>query len=264
MSSTHPKLLSSELSDQVNDFIVDVTHIGKYNKLVFSRLMASLDELQKTDVVSANAMQALIFGIVGNYERADACLLNAERNFGHDQAGQTRVAILANQVRASEAFVAATKALKQKGAVPLMDIGEAACSVGAFRIVRDAIDVALQNKEQLAMTTYVHTVRAAVKVLDQANVPDEVVAKVIDVAGELVRERGLLWMNDKPDVLVVPPELGGPVLQMVYHVWVSPEESAHMNWELFERLDDLDLIFPGFQVSFVGEAEAQEPAHALA
>lgn len=131
-----------------------------------------------------------------------------------------------------------------------MHLLSAAVTVGAFETSLSIIEQAQSRGEVLQMTGLIDVIRDSVSVLNAVGVTEDQAVKVVDMAGEILRSRKLVWLNDLPDVYSLPPGEGGPVVSLAYRVAVSPSEASEMTWQLLSKRIDSDLDSNGFQVSF--------------
>lgn len=87
---------------------------------------------------------------------------------------------------------------------------------------------------------------------EQSIASDSVIARVHDVAREVMRVMHAPHAGAKPLVTTVPMEHGPPQMLIEYFVDVPPSEAAAMSWDLADRLIALELETPGVAINFVG------------
>lgn len=93
----------------------------------------------------------------------------------------------------------------------------------------------------------------AAEMLARAGVSENEVTRLLDVAGLVMRNRGLMAAGEQPEVSVHP--LGGQrIVHVVYMLNVSAKETAAANWELAglmaERDDPaIDCVHVSFEVA---------------
>lgn len=93
--------------------------------------------------------------------------------------------------------------------------------------------------------------------LSMLSVSEESLRLLMDEAGTLMRERSLLWLNDRPDVIV--SRAGDPAfVALNYRLDVPAIEAAKMTWELAERVAAKDWLPNSVTVSFIGEKNTSQ------
>lgn len=94
--------------------------------------------------------------------------------------------------------------------------------------------------------------KSAADLLKKLGVTDEQCAQVLDAAGAVLRERGLIWMNEQPN-LIIDHEM--QTVGMHYKVDVSYDEATDMFCELNDKLYPKNLLSLPFIVAFEGVAK---------
>ncbi|KTT17967.1 hypothetical protein NS331_16555 [Pseudacidovorax intermedius] len=80
-------------------------------------------------------------------------------------------------------------------------------------------------------------------------IPDSEYARVLDLAGEMLRQRRLFWLDRSPRLLF-DEEMDCHWVQ--FRIAVSPEDAADMTGELISLLVEADLDRLPINVSFYG------------
>lgn len=244
--------LKNHLRDEVNDFVEGVTRTDTYQQLVFNRLMAECRRLQETDVVQASLICAFLNSSIGQFEEVDRWLRNAALNGGADEARIERFTHYVNHGFASQALELIDDIFSRRAGKTLMDLARGAVAIGAFTKVVKAVEASRQNNEVLTMTGLHKLACRAASVLGQLGVSDSQIAAMLNVAGESLRSKKLLWVCDQPDITVLDASQGGPALAFEYRVYVTPAEAAKMTWDLTEALITRELDRPNVSVGFLG------------
>ena len=102
------------------------------------------------------------------------------------------------------------------------------------------------------MTTLLKKTKDVAAVTNELSIDDASIARMLDVAGEVLREHKLMWESDAPEVLALSSSKGGPAICFEYVVTVTPAEASAMSWELAEKLVDRNLDRPCVTVGFLG------------
>ncbi len=101
------------------------------------------------------------------------------------------------------------------------------------------------------VTSLFHKIKTASDALAQLGVSDGSVSAMQNIAGEILRERNLLWLGEHPNCTIL--ESGKtPEVLIEYFVGVTPLDAAEMNWDLAERLIDHNLAQDGVSINFLG------------
>ena len=143
----------------------------------------------------------------------------------------------------------------------LSDYVRAATCIGGVVTAWEAVQTATANKMVLASVAnaaidVARRSSSALKLVGRSE--DELVA-VIDVAGEILRSRKLLWLGSSPDVIALDGSEGdesAPGVHYLFRVEVDKAEAAEMNDQLVSALVDRDLDRPGLSVSFLASKHA--------
>jgi hypothetical protein len=166
--------------------------------------------------------------------------------------------VLSNLGFASRALAQA-RAKMRPGQPDLSSMFGGAVAAGAIETVDRAINDANTAGQALSSIAneIIPLVRNAAAALRASGHTEDQLAAVLDVAGEVLREHRLLWLDDMPQVFV---RMGtddvaadsAPGLHYLYRVDLTPAEAAALGGEVGWRLVDLDLVFPALTVSVLG------------
>lgn len=255
MIRIQPQTVAEKLHEEINEFLNEITHTDCYNKVEFARLMNLATDLQGKggDVIKGCLMRSTLYSATGEFAMAEKMISNMDANHGYDQARSARVHHLVNHGFATDAMRLVDLFFANRVQYNFVEIAELVMAAGGFNKVVEKLEQSQSNQEVLKMTTTVlDTARRSVEVLKQLDVSDEQVAAMLDLAGGILRANRLFWQGRLPDIRVLLTEQGGPALIFDYRVFVSPQKSACMNWELTELLVGQDLDIPGIHIGFVG------------
>lgn len=255
MTRIQPQTVTDKLAKEVDEFLAGVKHTDSYNKMVFTRLMKQAIELQSKggQVIEGCVLRSFLYSSTGQFAAAEKMLDNVKANNGHSQARAAKFHQLVNHGFATEALEHADLFFANRAQYSFVEIAKSVMAAGGFSKVVEHLELSQRNQEVLKMTTTVLNIaRQGGEVLKLLEVSDAQIAAMLDLAGEILRANKLYWQGDMPDMHVLLPENGGPALMYDYRVFVSPQESARMNWELTEALVGHDLDIPGIHIGFVG------------
>lgn len=252
MRAPIPQEKQSVLWAEMIAFLEAQTSTDIANSLPWKAFWRACDDLAKDDALMASLFKAVLSSSASNLEDSEYWLRNVERLGGKSEANAWRMCLRGSQGYASRALEIAPKALANPGPISFVELATAACWIGAFTTVLQAVNIASQqNKVLVDVANVVEIARNADHVLSQLDVTEAHYAAILDVAGEMMRERKLAW-TDTSSYHVIdegPDQLG---FLMVYRIHVTPEEASDMNFELASNLVDRDLDKPGLSVSFQG------------
>ena len=255
MTRIQPQTVANALQLEINDFLNKTTHTDSYSRDVFDKLMNQATELQGKggQVLEGCFLRSTLYSATGKFSEAEKMFRNMCSNNGDDKARAARIQHLANHGYASEAMNEADPFFANRVGYNFEEIAVLVMAVGGFHKVIEQLAQSQRNHEVLKMTTTVlDTAKQSVEVLHQLGVSDGQVTAMLDTAGEILRVNKLYWQGQMPDMRVLLPALGGPALMFDYRVFVSPHESARMNWELTELLVGRDQDVAGIHIGFVG------------
>lgn len=182
--------------------------------------------------------------------------MRAVRNIGANGAPMEEAVcefrVSTNFLKATNAHKLAPRVFTEPNGTDRIDLIRSCVAVGLFQTAATAVEAA--NKEQRVITAdrSVPISKRASAAMGKLGVKDADIAACIDVIGEMLLARKLLWLNRAPDILVTGDETGEPSLAMEFRLPISAASAAELNWELVERLVDADLFRPGVTFGFIG------------
>lgn len=254
MKAAVPDSLATALVNKANELLLGLHRTDELDERDFAyrRLMADLDRLAATDRVASDDIRATLLLMVGRVDDSEACITNIEK------LGHPRIALYRRLVHSCNAL----QAFKSRELVaelakltysPFRNVLDAAIAVCAFEQASELVDqLHTAGVVMKDATSQIKVVRTAADALKQAGVSDSNVAKVVELAGQVVQAERLIWLNSTPDVNVFGPEAGSPEVSVAYRVHVKPAMAVEMTWRLLDMRAESQLDFPGFYISFVG------------
>lgn len=247
---------AESLESEIVEFLLAQNHYLDKSSFTILKFLKSCKELANTDAIAASIIISQIYSFCGELKKSIYYADNAQR-LGYKGTCERRAASYINMGYITKAFEQSELSLANRGAGQFdltMKIAFGSC---AFHAIVSAVNAANERNEVLIMSNKIYHLSIAAKnVLDQLGHSADAMAKLCDAAGELLRERKLLWKHETPTMRVSAPEMGEPNIFCSYYVDVSPEEAAEMNWQLMEKLVTNDLLADGLMVDFVGDKVA--------
>ena len=244
--------ISQELKNMLEALFSSHETLHEVDKLKISRIRSLIEKLQAVDRIDADKAAADFETFFLNYEGAMRAIRNIEALGARDEAIINAFRIEANFLNATRALSLSKKAISSPGNANLGRVFFSCLSIGAFQTVVDAVESA--NKEQRVIMNEgcIAISRRAASVLDRLGVSQEEVAACIDVAGSMIQERKMLWLNQAPDIYVVGDGGGDLGIAMEFRLPISASQASDMTWEWCEKLTEADLYKAGVTFGFVG------------
>jgi hypothetical protein len=248
-----PQEKASALLDALKQHFSQLSHYDSTDSLHVRRWLRECDHLTQTDAPGAYELIGFIKAMCGDVEGARAAIENAKR-LGYQNPHTRLAAVYLNNGYASRGLECVRMAIDCREPAPFQDILRLGVGSGAFHAVCQAVEAANANGTVLKIDlNMLNLVRQAANVIQTLGYEPDIVTRMADHAGEIMREKRLLWMNDTPTLRATVDADGDATLLYSYRVGVTPQEASDMNWQLAQRLADADLIRPGIAVEFVGE-----------
>lgn len=254
MTLALPETIAKTLLDEVAVILSAskryLTNEGLTNEAqTIRRLFRESDKLAKADALAAHSVRAQTYALLGDVDQA-SYYLNAALHLSND----ADVHSLACGVLINLGLFSEGQKHYLYGMNPVSGqyarFGEGGLICGAFKQTRLFLSEA--RKMQLDLSAFrVDQVEAASRMADLNGLSDEVAGQILDVAGEVLRERHLFWLNPFPDLEIVdvPGELQS--IFMTFRVDASSDEAFEMNMRVAELLAErFDSIPWGLHVSF--------------
>ena len=246
---------AEELAPRITAFMNQVVRLEEVDPFALRSLRREIQELQRSDVLNAGALQCRLQSLMLDDDGLQATLRNMHLNNGSVMARLAEFADGALWLRAARVQGLFQQVIQDR-VLPLMQLANFGLRAGAIQALVGALDAAQARNEVLQMTSVVHTVRKSHVAMKQLSATDADFAPMLEVAGELLRERRIFpgWTAQ-----IISTDLndGGPSVLMQYRLGISAEEAAEMNLELVDRLVDRNLDRPGLYVGFVGAGNAR-------
>ncbi len=254
MGQAEPAELEKIVAARLTALLVSCGHLRGPTTFERARFERDLDSIEKHDAALAFTLRGVLAQLDGDIESVeqnvakarhlnargvDIILADAYSNLGF---ATRSLSLLREKMRAGVPDLSAyfSSALNSGAAVTMMSVVDQTQSVG-------------QGLSQRANDLLPIARKIAATLADVGHTEDEL-ALVLDVAGEVLREHKLLWLDDMPQIIVErnDSEESAPGVHYYYRVDVSPQEAAALSGDIAWRLIDRDLAFPSMTVSLVG------------
>lgn len=249
-----PKLApnTNAIAERLKAFILAIERTQSASDFEFRSLERDLTALMNADAVSAYLMRAELAQTVGDEEGAKGFFANARKLGAGSRADLGEAVSSANRGY----FSVAAELLER---VPEDDlVGDESLlrtcvTTGAFE--RHLIGISALERAKLENKLGDRTViaRRAQKVLKELKVSKGHVQAVLDVAGEIMRERDLWWLGIQPEITVINEDDHKSVFYQ-FAVATSPSLAAAMTLDFVDLLLGRGVDPEPVSVCFVGAA----------
>lgn len=122
-------------------------------------------------------------------------------------------------------------------------------SSGGFEFARTLLAQARLANLDLSHVDQIDEIRRIAEGTRDIAVPDEQYARVLDIAGDVMRAHSLLWLDRAPRYSF-DDEMACPGIR--YRLEVTPEEAVEIGFEFIDRLLAEDLDHIPLSVGFIG------------
>lgn len=250
-----PQTIAKQIDDLLEPIVLKRGHMLQKDTGEWTGLLDLCNQLQKVDVVAASYRKSQLHHLAGDLDGAEYWAQNVIKNGSEIDGIETLCTANANLGYVSRASVHFENLLRvQNGRVNASLALTIAC--GSFAAASTAAQRLLKAGGRVEREDIIMIADASRNALDSLGVPEGHLRAMMDQAGELLRSRRLLWLNESPQVLS-SKNGDAPFVALNYRLDVSPAEAAEMTWELAERLVSLDLMPNSVTVAFIGERIAQ-------
>lgn len=258
MPMANPDELAYALGQRIDHLLLTIGRFGAVPEFERRQIDREIDRLAKTDAGNSFILRSQMACLDGQEAEAErqvskAALCGATA----DRVAAVRLFNLANYGRASDGLAHVRRELRA-GHAGVSSMIPAAVGVGAVSTVTRVVDESVVGNQVLAAPANESIVLAkkADAALKLAGRTEDEVAAVLDVAGEVQREWGLLWLDRQPQIIALigdESEDSAPGVHYHFRVDVTPREAADMTGDVGWRLVGRDdLARSGISVAFIG------------
>lgn len=253
MPAPQPLSKADELHERVRAFIRKVSSVNVKETMEFRRLVREAQDLAKEDVVVANCLEGLLVGLAGDDQGAERLFDNAAANGGVAEAKTSRLSHYANRMYCRRAHEVGLELLDKRHGIPFRLIAHRVLMTGGFHAVAQAVERSQERSEVLQLTKDIEGARVAAEILDRLQIDDAYCVAVLDAFGEVIREHGLVWLDDFPALSGLMGVDDEYALMVNFSFAVSPAAAAEICWQFTDLLMQRNLDRPGFYVRAIGQ-----------
>jgi hypothetical protein len=248
--------LSEALSARLIELLRSIGRFGAVPEFERRKIERDLASLAKTDAAKSYLLGSIMSSINGDFEKAERSAASASALGLKVEANVIRAFNLANFGRATEAL-ALIKSQMRSDADGLSSFISAGFAAGAVTSISRVVEEATAAGRTISSeaNAAIVTAKSAARALELTGHSEEDLAAILDVAGEVQREGGLLWLDSGPNVIALTgdeSEESGPGVHYYFRMDVTPSDAAAMSGEIGWRLVNRGLDRSGLTVSHVG------------
>ncbi|MBU3649851.1 MAG: hypothetical protein FGM28_06050 [Limnohabitans sp.] len=245
-----PKTIEHEI---LNEIVSKLPSAGRYltsDSLWLRQMQVKISRLMRADAIAAYRASALVALLKGDRSELEEHLNRAERLSPDISTNQLiRMQHYTNFCLATE-----SQALfKQCVGVKFLNLQtfllQSGLTIAAFQEFATKFAEAQNAGVEVHQDIIFKTMKTAAELLRENQVSDEDCARVIDCAGEVLRRRGMHWVDESPKLEVYEKHAN---VALRYRVDATYTEAADMTAELVMDLIDKDLDDLPFYVTFEG------------
>ncbi|MCC6071477.1 hypothetical protein ACFSQU_18210 [Massilia sp. GCM10020059] len=236
MYTIQPATIANDLHVKLVSALVSSSHYLSTSSGAFVRFSDELDTLGKVDAVSRSLLLVLLYTMAGDRERCEYYLDNAQRlHADKDHVELARLTMLLNLGYFSEAIPFISMLRPPQFGLPTLLMLKPPCN-GAFHTLTSLFDQAAKMNLLNGPTEPV-SLRPATAIMDEWGDTDEDYAAALDIAGAIMREHRLVFVDDIQVETVLQPADGSPsYVKLCYQVDVDLDTSIELTLEYADRL----------------------------
>ena len=250
MPSPLPATIAIAVADELTRLVTTAHVFADKNDLRVRRLASEIDKLIKVDAKVGHLAKACLFQLYGDAESMRYHVSCAAKLWSDSAVDSVFGRCLTNLGFFSEAQVACSLAAEPRRGSFTTNI--ATClycgAVVAMGRLTDQARI-MGFDTAIAEVGIAGEVRA---ILERVGIEDEEIGRILDVAGELMREQGLFYQDVGPQIFCVDDaDLGGGCVYYTFALSATPERVTELQFELACRLVDRFPVLPAaFSVGF--------------
>ena len=203
----------------------------------------------KGNRAKAFEVRAFLAHMTGDIEFVERCMERAEINGASELAlAALRTTIYSNlgfSTKAQEAGRRAFEVARLNLAIGVLWM----TSAGALNFAAKLLDQAALAKIDCSHITHYDAILKVASYTKMNVFSDAEFGKILDMAGELMREKKLFWLDLAPRISF-DAEMNCAGIR--YRLDVSPEEASELNSQLTEKIVEADLVLVPLTVRFIG------------
>jgi hypothetical protein len=249
MANLQPATIAKRIDEQINARMLKMVRFIDANDFQMLRWEDEIQQLQQVDASNAFVLLALIAHMRGEIDALEQHMQSADRlKHPFIISGMARLCAYSNLGFATKALDYFRNCVDIKNS-NIIESALTGCSIGAFQRMGTIMDQAKAANLEFPYGPQMAIVGEAAMVLQRNGVTDDQCAKVVDAAGEVLRNRKLFWQELYPQI-TVNEEDGTVAMRM--RVDATAKEASEMTIETADKLIAQDLDTLPFYVHFLG------------
>lgn len=229
-----PVTKSNELIREINEFLEAARTYQSEGDFWFRQKLREAGKLLKVSPIEGHNVLANLYGAAGDLNGVNRHFEMAIRIENSPILWGNRAGIVSNLGYFSDAQIAYAKSASPELGffASHLTIG---LLVGAFHKIMEFGAVALRMNSKFDREKFEVASRAA-KLMDEFQVTDLDLAKILDVAGTILREERMFFMGNLPDILVWDQDATERYLSIGIRLPVTSKRASILDRELGNRL----------------------------
>jgi hypothetical protein len=242
MSAAQPATIAESLGNELKAWLLAATTYCGENDFQFKRWAREVEKLLRVDAMAGSVLKAQLFQCTGDVDQSMYWSNNLRKLGDGRKASRLDSVLLSNCGHFSKAaeLVDLLNPAERVAEFPVLFL------IGAFDELLEAHNAHLDAE----IPEFHHAAQIAVRcrmTLQTLHISQEHLRKVLDLAGEVLRERRMFFVGQAP---VIHTHEDGLLYQLL--VDVEAVDAAALTNEVIVRMVDADLDVPGLAFSFVG------------
>lgn len=245
-----PATIAFDLRERTKALLTGATRFLDRD-FVWRRLFTDAEKLYKADAVNGSLEKAFLYHIVGDVKETRYWVDNARRlSRTKHEVLVSEMAMLGNLGFFSESALLYSQSVKLESN-RLTEWYCFGCLTANFsdmianKLAAEKANLDLGAEKETAMASQCDAV------LKRLQITEQQVQAMLDVAGEVLRERKLFWLEQLP-VIHTWNNADGAGLLYELKVGLSPDEAFALTEAVVDRLIERELDAPGLSFSFIG------------
>jgi hypothetical protein len=245
--TVQPVTKEAQISESLRDAILAMRRHGDISASEKARIEIELHSLSKTDRKHADLLWVELYLIDANIEKIKQHLINAQHlNAAAFDLDRKRITVCANLLHATEGLTIFQRTVKI-GDNDLLSMLSFAPMLGAFNFSKNIYEWAMQNMPIEAKNTSLGEFLGFADRLASLGVDDQVCASLLDLAGEVLWDEKLFWLDRQPKASIYDD-----CVRLDFSVDVSPKKAAELSWAHGSKVIARNLDHVPFFIGFRG------------
>ena len=250
----------SELLGLTQRLVVEGSNFSAPNSFEVRRLRAEIDKLNHANAAEASLCRAVLATACGDWPDSQRWVLNA-RNLGMVWESASVGFVSASNLGYFGEAAAMYPSVVGVMSAPAADHLAQGLICASFRALIDAVAPLQRAKIEIGElhTQAVEVAMKAHAVITRLGVTEADVQAVLNVAGEVLREHRLFWLDKEPRIDMIDDE-DGAALMYQFRIGVDAKRANNLTDEVLMIMIERDLDKPGLCFSFLSSPTLNENA----